>query len=162
MREGGEVMAGRDQTRNIPNTQRDTLNEFDFQKHHGEITEQEQHSGSGWPQAKPQTRAEQVAGMIEAAKAKARKRQRKSTTKQAPLTKTAPAPLTKTAQAPLTETAQAPSKTRGAKKAVKRPTKTASKSAGTRVGRKRARTSSATRATKKSSAARKTARKRKR
>src|SRR5262245_31731595 len=110
MRAEGDVMAGRDQTRDIPNnTQRDTLNGFDFQKQHGEITEQEQHSGSGWPQAKPQTRAEQMASMIEAAKAKARKRQRKSTTKQAP--------LTKTAKAPLTETAQAPSKTRGAKKA---------------------------------------------
>ena len=74
---------GREQMRNLDVAKvcaGNTVNEFDYQKHQGEITEQE-HPGKQGGGAKKLTKAEQVAAVMAAAHKKVEKKRKKEAAK---------------------------------------------------------------------------------
>jgi hypothetical protein len=73
---------GREQTRNLDLSKigANQMNEFEYQKHQGELTEQE-HPGQQKGGGKRLTRAEQVAEVTAAAHKKVAKRRKKKGTK---------------------------------------------------------------------------------
>jgi hypothetical protein len=78
-----EVIMGREQMRNLDVAKvgaGNTVNEFEYQKHQGEITEQE-HPGKQGGGAKKLTKAEQVASVMAAAHKKVEKKRKKEAAK---------------------------------------------------------------------------------
>ncbi len=113
---------GREQMRNleIARVGATQVNEFEYQKQHGQMTEQE-HAGQQGEGGKRLTQAERVAQITEAAHKKVEKRRKKESGKTADV-KTAKSGAGKTAKSASTKTAGAskqPAKSAPAKKSSK-------------------------------------------
>lgn len=135
-------MGSRDQMRNLEifRVGADAVNEFEYQKHQGELTEQREHHPEQQDSpARPETEAERIEQVIADAHAKVEKRKRKAKgaagTKAVPA-KISPAKSTKKAGAKKSpakkSTAKKPAVRSDAKKAASKSTakKSAKKSAG--------------------------------